>query len=77
MYRTVTEPSGISVSARSAQEGLSESGLNTEEIESLIVERREVRANKDFARSDQIRDELAAKGVQLLDGPDGTTWKMK
>jgi cysteinyl-tRNA synthetase len=43
----------------------------------LIVERREARANKDFARSDQIRDDLAAKGIQLLDGPEGTTWKMK
>ena len=63
--------------SRSAQEGLSGSGLSAEEIESLIVERREARSNKDFARSDQIRDDLAAKGVQLLDGPDGTTWKMK
>lgn len=63
--------------ARSAREGLSESGLSVEEIESLILERRAARANKDFARSDQIRDELAAKGVQLLDGPEGTTWKMK
>jgi cysteinyl-tRNA synthetase len=71
----VTEPSAWL--ARSAQEGLSESGLSAEEIESLIVERREARANKDFARSDQIRDDLATRGVQLLDGPEGTTWKMK
>ena len=71
----VSEPSAWL--ARSAQEGLSESGLSAEEIESLIVERREARANKDFARSDQIRDDLTAKGVQLLDGPEGTTWKMK
>ena len=71
----VSEPSAWL--ARSAQEGLSESGLSAEEIERLIVERREARANKDFARSDQIRDDLAAKGVQLLDGPEGTTWKMK
>jgi cysteinyl-tRNA synthetase len=71
----ISEPSAWL--ARSAQEGLSESGLSAEEIESLIGERREARANKDFARSDQIRDELAAKGVQLLDGPEGTTWKMK
>ena len=71
----VSEPSAWL--ARSAQEGLSESGLSAEAIESLILERREARANKDFARSDQIRDDLAAKGVQLLDGPEGTTWKMK
>lgn len=71
----VSEPSAWL--ARSAQEGLSESGLSAKEIESLILERREARANKDFARSDQIRDDLAAKGIQLLDGPEGTTWKMK
>ena len=71
----VSEPSAWL--ARSAREGLSESGLSAEEIERLIVERRDARANKDFARSDQIRDDLAAKGIQLLDGPEGTTWKMK
>ena len=71
----VSEPSAWL--ARSAQEGLSESGLSAEEIESLILKRREARENKDFTRSDQIRDDLAAKGVQLLDGPEGTTWKMK
>ncbi len=71
----VSEPSAWL--ARSAREGLSASGLSADEIENLIRERREARINKDFARSDQIRDELAAKGVQLLDGPEGTTWKMK
>ena len=63
--------------SRSAQEGLADTGLSADDIEALIVERREARANKDFARSDQIRDDLAAKGVQLLDSADGTTWKMK
>ena len=62
---------------RSAQEGLADAGLSQTEIEALIAERREARANRDFARSDQIRDELAAKGILLLDGPEGTTWKMK
>ena len=32
------------------------------------------RANKDFAMSDKIRDELAAKGIQLNDGKEGTTF---
>jgi cysteinyl-tRNA synthetase len=61
----------------SAREGLDESGLSAADIDALIVARREARASRDFARADQIRDELAAKGVQLLDGPEGTTWKMK
>ena len=46
-----------------------------EEIEKLIEERNQARKNKDFARSDKIRDELAAKGIVLEDTPDGTIWK--
>ncbi len=44
------------------------------EIEKLIIERKEARAAKDFARSDEIRDDLAARGIILEDGPEGTTW---
>ena len=43
-------------------------------IELLIELRKEARVNKDFALSDKIRDELAAKGVQLKDGREGTTY---
>lgn len=43
-------------------------------IELLIRLRQEARANKDFAMSDKIRDELAAAGIQLNDGKDGTTF---
>ncbi|WP_397362098.1 cysteine--tRNA ligase [Olleya sp. R77988] len=40
----------------------------------LIKLRQEARANKDFALSDQIRDELAEAGIQLNDGKEGTTF---
>jgi cysteinyl-tRNA synthetase len=50
-------------------------GLDDAAIEALIVERKEARAAKDFARSDEIRDGLAAQGVILEDGPAGTTWR--
>ncbi len=53
----------------------SESGLTDEAIEQLIVERKEARANKDFARSDEIRDLLSAQGIELLDSASGTTWR--
>uniref|UniRef100_UPI00404AAB79 cysteine--tRNA ligase n=1 Tax=Gelidibacter sp. TaxID=2018083 RepID=UPI00404AAB79 len=43
-------------------------------VELLIRLRQEARANKDFAMSDKIRDELAAAGIQLNDGKDGTTF---
>jgi cysteinyl-tRNA synthetase len=62
---------------RSAQEGLADAGLSGADIEALIVARREAPTNRDFTRADQIRDELMSMGVQLLDGPEGTTWKMK
>lgn len=48
--------------------------ISGDEVETLILERKEARANRDFARSDEIRDQLAAAGVILKDGPDGTTW---
>ena len=47
------------------------------EIEGLIAERNAARKNKDFKRSDAIRDELAARGILLEDTPDGTKWKKK
>ena len=43
-------------------------------VELLIQLRQDARANKDFATSDKIRDELAAAGIQLNDGKEGTTF---
>lgn len=44
----------------------------------LIIDlRAQARANKDWATSDQIRDQLAAAGIQLKDGADGTTYSLK
>ena len=43
-------------------------------VELLIQLRQDARANKDFAMSDKIRDELAEAGIQLNDGKDGTTF---
>ena len=49
--------------------------FNDEHIQALIDERNEARKNKDFARSDQIRDELKAQGIILEDTPQGTRFK--
>ena len=46
-----------------------------EEIYAAIAARKQARADKDFARADGIRDELATQGIILEDGPEGTTWK--
>ncbi len=53
----------------------SESSLDDQAIESLIAERAAARQAKDFARSDAIRDELLAQGIELLDSATGTTWR--
>ncbi len=45
-------------------------------MELLIQLRNEARANKDFATSDKIRDELTALGIQLKDGKEGTTFSI-
>ena len=47
------------------------------EIEVLIDARNAARANKDFAEADRVRDELVARGVVLMDGPEGTKWEWK
>ncbi|MDX1753440.1 MAG: cysteine--tRNA ligase [Salinimicrobium sediminis] len=46
-------------------------------VELLIKLRAEARANKDFATSDKIRDELIDLGIQLKDGKDGTTFTIE
>ena len=45
-------------------------------VETLLAERREARANKDFAASDRIRDTLAAAGILVEDGKHTTTWSI-
>jgi cysteinyl-tRNA synthetase len=47
------------------------------EIQNLIDERQEARRRRDFARGDEIRDELAARGIILEDTKDGVRWKRK
>ncbi|MEY3846213.1 MAG: hypothetical protein RJA66_480 [Actinomycetota bacterium] len=45
-------------------------------IQALISERNEARSNKDFARSDAIRNQLQAAGITLEDAADGTHWSV-
>ncbi len=49
--------------------------LDTDHIETLIAERNIARAEKNWSRADQIREELEAIGVQIQDSLDGTEWR--
>ncbi len=49
--------------------------LSEEDIQALLDERNAARAAKDYARADAIRDELADKGIEIMDSADGTTWR--
>ncbi len=44
-------------------------------VEALISQRQDARKNKDFARADEIRDELLAMGIQLKDTRNGVEWQ--
>ena len=44
-------------------------------VEDMIVQRKQARTDKDWARADQIRDELTARGIILEDTAQGTRWK--
>ncbi|QMU07072.1 cysteine--tRNA ligase [Levilactobacillus suantsaii] len=49
--------------------------LDDDRIEALIQERVQARKNRDFQRSDEIREQLKAQGIILEDTPQGTRWK--
>ena len=53
----------------------SDNQIDDDQIKQLIEERNEARKNKDFARSDQIRDDLKKQGIILEDTPQGTRYK--
>ena len=49
--------------------------MNAEAIDALIAERIAAKKSKDYARADEIRDQLSGMGVVLEDGADGTSWR--
>jgi cysteinyl-tRNA synthetase len=53
-------------------------GIKQADIEAKIQQRTDARANKDWAASDALRDELDSAGIVLMDGVDGKTcWRMR
>ncbi len=59
------------------EEGMKGITISEEEILKLIEERRVAREEKNWKKSDQVREELSNQGILLKDTPQGTTWKVK
>ena len=58
-------------------EVVAQSALSDEQIQTLVDERAQAKRARNFARADQIRNELAVKGILLEDSKDGVRWKRK
>jgi cysteinyl-tRNA synthetase len=56
---------------------LDQKGIKRSDIDAIVAQRTQARANKDFAASDRLRDELLAKGIEIQDTPIGTEWEVK
>lgn len=52
-------------------------GEQAAEIDALVAERFAARAAKNFAEADRLRGVLAERGVEVMDGPTGSTWRRK
>ena len=48
----------------------------SQEIQDLLAERAKARSAKNWSRSDELRDVLASRGIQVADGPDGQRWQL-
>jgi len=60
-----------------APELLARQSLTDEAIDALVAERSQAKKQRNFARADQIRNELAEKGIVIEDSKDGVRWKRK
>ncbi len=62
---------------RKKQDLLRKIKLSAADIDALIARRNRARDEKDWAASDEVRDELLVHGIELHDGSEGTTWSVK
>jgi cysteinyl-tRNA synthetase len=60
-----------------APELFARQGLTDEDVNALVVERTLAKKHRNFARADQIRNELMEKGILIEDSKDGVRWKRK
>ena len=75
----VNELLGIPRSERGAGEptAIGAGGSFQQRVDALVRERDEARRARDFERADRLRNEISELGVEVMDSPDGSTWKLK
>lgn len=72
------DPEKVLAELKKHEQDTSSSGVDAAWIEALIEERKAAKSQKNWARADEIRKELASKSITLKDNPDGTTdWKLQ
>ena len=60
---------------RNCGSNLTEKSALELEIEALIAERKEAKKAKNYGEADRIRDELKARGIEIIDTPQGAKWR--
>ncbi|WP_413574851.1 cysteine--tRNA ligase [Bdellovibrio sp. HCB290] len=55
---------------------LDKAGIKRADVDALVAERSQARANKDFAKSDEFRDKLVAMNISVSDTPEGSFWEV-
>jgi cysteinyl-tRNA synthetase len=61
--------------AAKKDKGMADMTVTPEQVEALIAERTQARKDRNFARADEIRDQLQDMNIILEDGPGGTVWR--
>ena len=59
------------------QSGSADAGIDADAIDALVAQRRQARADKNWALADEIRDKLTAMDVVVEDGADGSRWRIE
>jgi len=54
---------------------ISRLNIDVAHIDDLVNQRTQARADRDWEKADQLRDQLAQEGIELMDGPEGTQWR--
>ena len=52
-------------------------GFKAEDIEELLAERQQARTDRNWTRGDEIRDQLEAMSIMVMDTPEGVSWRIK